>query len=375
MLTYIQHPPPHTSQDWNYMSTERKTIFLVDDDATNLTVGKAVLAEHYKVLTLDSGARLLKMLEKNIPDLILLDVIMPEMNGYEVIRALKSSERTREIPIIFLTAKSDLESELEGLSLGAMDYIIKPFSPPLLLKRLEVHFELINYNNRLQEMVDVRTKSVVKLKNAILKTMVELVERRDYTTGGHIERTTKYLKILLSAMLSKNLQKEKISSWDKDLLLYSAQLHDVGKIAIKDNILQKPGKLTPEEFEEIKMHTVVGEEVIEELKKESEDKEFLEYAGIFAATHHEKWDGSGYPKGLKGEEIPLQGRLLAIADVYDALTSERPYKKAFTHKEAVDIIAKGKGTHFDPVLLDLFLSVSDEFMSVKEVKSETEEIL
>jgi len=357
------------------MSIERKTVFLVDDDVTNLTVGKSALTEYYKVFTLDSGSRLLKMLEKNIPDLILLDIEMPEMNGYETIKIIKSKPETCGIPVIFLTGKNDDESELEGLSLGAVDYVTKPFSPQLLLKRIEVHLlvesqrqELINYNDHLQEIVEAKTKSVVELQDAILKTMIELVERRDYETGGHIERTTRYLKILLAAMMKQSLEKEKLSSWNLDLVLKSAQLHDVGKIAIQDSILRKPGSLTSEEFGEIKKHTVVGEEIIEEIKKNSAEQAFLEHAGIFAATHHEKWDGTGYPRGLKGEEIPLQGRLLAIADVYDALVSDRPYKKAFTHEKAVEIITEGKGRHFDPILIDLFLSVSDEFKNENYTK-------
>ncbi|MDR1830668.1 MAG: response regulator [Candidatus Fibromonas sp.] len=359
------------------MDIERKTVFLVDDNTTNLTAGKAVLAERYKVLTLDSGERLLKILEKNIPDLILLDIEMPEINGYETIKAIKNKRETEHIPVIFLTAKSDVDNELEGLSLGAIDYITKPFSPSLLLKRIEVHLlvetqkrELRNYNHHLQEMVESKTKSVVKLQDAILKTMIEFVERRDYVTGGHIERTTHYLNTLLNAMRKYGLQKEKISSWNLNLILQSARLHDVGKIAIKDSILQKSGNLTPVEFEEMKKHTIVGEEIIEEIKRNSEEQAFLEHAGIFAATHHEKWDGNGYPRGLRGEEIPLQGRLLAIADVYDALVSERPYKEAFSHEKAVEIISKGKGTHFDPQLIELFLNVSDEFekyhLSLKE---------
>jgi len=359
------------------MDIERKTVFLVDDNTTNLTAGKAVLTERYKVLTLDSGERLLKILEKNIPDLILLDIEMPEINGYETIKAIKNKRETEHIPVIFLTAKSDVDNELEGLSLGAIDYITKPFSPSLLLKRIEVHLlvetqkrELRNYNHHLQEMVEQKTKSVVKLQDAILKTMIEFVERRDYVTGGHIERTTQYLNTLLSAMRKYGLQKEKISSWNLNLILQSARLHDVGKIAIKDSILQKSGNLTPAEFEEMKKHTIVGEEIIEEIKRNSEEQAFLEHAGIFAATHHEKWDGSGYPRGLRGEEIPLQGRLLAIADVYDALVSERPYKKAFSYEKAVEIIFKGKGTHFDPQLIELFLNVFDEFekyhLSLKE---------
>lgn len=347
-----------------YMASDRKTIFLVDDDMTNLTIGKNALIEHYSVLTLSSGKLLLKMLEKNTPDLVLLDVEMPEMNGYEAIEIMKAKKETAKIPVIFLTAKSDNESELKGLSLGATDYIYKPFTPALLRKRIEMHLELVNLNNNLQEMVDVKTKSIMDLKNAFLKTMAELVEYRDDVTGKHIERTTHYLKILIEALGKKGLHLEKVASWDLDLLLQSAQLHDIGKIVISDTILNKPDKLDQNEFEEIKKHTKFGEDIIEQIKKNTVERSFLELAKIFASAHHEKWDGSGYPNGLKGEEIPLEGRLMAIADVYDALISERPYKKAFTHEEAVDIILKGMGTHFDPELVNVFKDVSEQFKSI-----------
>jgi putative two-component system response regulator len=360
------------------MNTNRKTIFLVDDDPTNLAVGSDTLDECYDVLAIKSGMRLLEKLEKTIPDLILLDIEMPEMNGYEVIKRLKSNPVTVHVPVIFLTAKGDGDSELEGLTLGAIDYISKPFSPSLLLKRIEVHLlvqsqkqelmvqkqELINFNNNLQEMVDSKTKSVVILQNAVLKTMAELVECRDNITGGHIDRTQRYLSVLLNALVKQGLHEDETSKWDMKLLLPSAQLHDVGKIAIRDSILKKPGKLTAEEFDEIKSHPVFGEKVIEKIKQSTTEQTFLEYARIFAVSHHEKWDGSGYPHGLKGENIPLLGRVMAIADVYDALVSERPYKKAFSHEEAVAIIQKDKGTHFDPVLTDLFVSVADEFDKV-----------
>jgi putative two-component system response regulator len=350
--------------DKNSTNTKRRTVFLVDDNITNLTMGRNVLAGHYNIATMESSERMLKMLEKTIPDMILLDVEMPEMNGYEALKIIKSKKETKDIPVIFLTAKTDGDSELEGLSLGAIDYITKPFSPSLLLKRIETHLELANYNKHLQEMVEAKTKSVLELQNAILKTIAELVECRDDTTGGHIERTTHYLNILLNAMAKQGIHKEEISKWNLDLMLRSAQLHDVGKIMIKDNILQKPGKLTYEEFEEIKKHAIFGEEVIEKIKKNTTEQSFLEQAGIFAATHHEKWDGSGYPRGLKGEEIPLQGRLMAIADVYDALVSDRPYKKAFSHEKAVKIILDGKGEHFDPDLVDLFVKIFDEFNEI-----------
>jgi putative two-component system response regulator len=252
-----------------------------------------------------------------------------------------------------------------------MDYIIKPFSPPLLIKRIEIHLlvesqrkQLVNFNNNLQLMVEERTKKVIELKNAFLRTIAELVECRDGFTGEHIGRTELYMSILMDALLENNLYKEEVSTWDKLLILQSAQLHDVGKISIKDGVLQKPGKLTDEEFQEIKRHVEYGEVVIEKIKKITTEREFLNQAKILISTHHEKWDGSGYPNGLKGNEIPLQGRMMAIADVYDALTSDRPYKKAFPHEEAVDIILNDKNKHFDPDLVDVFLSVSDKFKEV-----------
>jgi len=347
---------------------KRSTIFLVDDNITNLTMGRNVLAKHYSVATVDSGERLLKMLEKAIPDMILLDVEMPEMNGYEVIKIIKSKHETKNIPVIFLTAKTDGDSELEGLSLGAIDYITKPFSPPLLLKRIETHLliesqrrELLNYNKNLQNLVEAKTKTVLELQNAILKAMAELVESRDDITGKHIERTQGYLGLLVDALSSRKLNAEEMSNWNIDLVLRSSQLHDIGKIAVKDEILKKPGKLTDEEFAEIKKHPACGEEIIEKIKHNTNEHEFLEHAKIFAGSHHEKWDGTGYPKGLKGREIPLQGRLMAIADVYDALVSERPYKKAFSHEDAVKIISESNGTHFDPDLVSVFLEISDKF--------------
>ncbi|MDL2273528.1 response regulator [Oscillospiraceae bacterium OttesenSCG-928-G22] len=351
------------------METSRKKIMLVDDNMTNLTIGKNVLLEKYDVFTIPSGEKLFQILEKIMPDLILLDIEMPGMSGYDVIRRLKGEEKTRDIPVVFLTAKNDTGSELEGLSLGAVDFISKPFSPPLLLKRIELHLlvesqkrELKDYNDNLQEMVKKKTEAVVNLQNAVLQTVAELVECRDDITGGHIERTQYYLRILVSAMIDRGLYWNEISSWSEDDFFFqSAQLHDVGKIAIKDSILLKPGKLTSEEFDIMKTHTTFGGKVIDKIGRSSKEQTFLKNAKIFAETHHEKWDGSGYPLGLSGADIPLQGRLMAIADVYDALISERPYKDAFSHEEAVKIIVSGKGAHFDPQLVDLFFSVADQF--------------
>jgi putative two-component system response regulator len=364
-------------------SIGRKTLFLVDDDLTNLATGNNALNPHYNVLTMNSGAKLLKMLERHTPDIILLDVEMPEMSGYETIKILKTRKETMNIPVIFLTSQRDCESELKGLSSGAIDYIYKPFSPPLLLKRIENVLtlekqkrQLIHYADRLEIMVEERTKTVVELKNAFLKTMAELVEYRDGTTGEHIGRTWLYMGILIDSLRAHKSYKDELSTWDRELILQSAQLHDVGKIAIKDHILNKRDKLTREEFDEIKLHVKFGESVIEKIKKSTSERAFLDQAKILIATHHEKWDGSGYPRGLKGKEIALQGRMMALADVYDALTSDRPYKKAYTHEQAVEIIVKDKGKHFDPDLVDVFVSASEKFSEVASMhNSESIEIL
>lgn len=366
------------------MENKRHKVMLVDDNITNLTVGKNALIDKYDVFTIPSGEKLLKVLERTIPDLILLDIDMPDMTGYDVIKILKEKEETAKIPVIFLTAKTDAEDEIKGLSLGAIDYIVKPFSPPLLQKRIEVHLlvekqtqQLQNYNDNLQEMVREKTKTVYELQNAILETVAELVECRDDITGGHIERTQSFLKSMVNVLNRENVYQDIMSTWELEFLVQSAQLHDVGKIAIKDSILRKPGRLTDEEFDEMKKHTSFGEAVIEKIEKSTTEQTFLTHAKIFAGTHHEKWDGTGYPRGLKGEAIPLQGRIMAIADVYDALISERPYKRAFTHEEAVKVICDGSGTQFDPTLVDLFVKISDEFDEIarKHKEKQAEPVL
>jgi putative two-component system response regulator len=355
------------------MKNGRQKIFLVDDNMTNLTTGKTILKDHYDIFSIPSGVKLFEILEKVTPDLILLDIEMPEMDGYQALKKLKGERKTRDIPVVFLTARSDPGSELEGLSLGAIDYISKPFSPPLLLKRIETHLLIQNqqwalkdYNDNLQQMVQKRTRQVVELQNSILSTVTEMVEFRDDVTGGHIERTQRYLKLLVDKLLAERIYWEEVSAWNLEFLVPSAQLHDVGKIAISDAILNKPGKLTPEEFEVMKKHAAIGETVIEIIMKTNSDNDFLYHAKIFAGTHHEKWDGSGYPRGLKNSLIPLQGRLMAIADVYDALIAVRPYKQPLSAREAERIILEGRGKHFDPVLVDLFQELAGEFALIAE---------
>ena len=341
---------------------------MVDDDITNLAIAKNDLAGVYDVFTAPSGRKLFQLLEKLTPDLILLDVEMPEMNGYEVIEDLKNNEVTSDIPVIFLTANIDPENEVKGLSLGATDYITKPFSRELLLKRIEVHLlveaqrkELKNYSQNLEIIVEKQTRKISELQNAVLKTVVELVESRNNAANGHIERTQNLLGMFVDFLLEHGVYSDEISTWDINQFVASSQLHDIGKVSIKDSILLKPGRLTSEEFEEIKKHAANGITIIEEIEGYTPDNSFLKHAKILAGSHHEKWDGTGYPYVLKGEEIPLQGRLMAIIDVYNALTNDRPYERTLTHGEAVKVIKDGMGTHFDPELAGIFLEHEKEF--------------
>jgi putative two-component system response regulator len=350
------------------MENVRYKIIMVDDNMAILTMGRNMLKTYYEVYPAPTAAKLFEILESVNPDLILLDVVMPEMNGYDGMKKLREDSRYANIPVIFLTAKRDETSELEGFDLGAADYISKPFSAPLLLKRIANQLliaqqkrDLKDYADNLEVKVKEKTKEVLNLQNAVLTTVADLVEYRDQLTGGHINRTQLYLKALTEELVREGIYADIIKKWDMDFFLASAQLHDVGKIAIPDHILNKPGKLDPEEFEIMKTHVAVGVEAIEGIMKNTEEHAFLHHALLITGTHHEKWDGTGYPKGLKGEEIPLEGRLMAIADVYDALISARPYKTAFSHAEACKVIEEGAGTHFDPVLVGVFKNIENEF--------------
>jgi putative two-component system response regulator len=346
------------------MTRSRKRILLVDDNPVNLKMARNTLMEIYDVFTVPSAKKMFLFLEKTIPDMILLDVLMPEVNGYEAIRIMAGDERLKHIPVIFLTSKSDMGSEMMGLSLGAVDYIVKPFIPQLLLKRVETHMlmdaqkeELKYINANLERIVDEKTSAVMELQNAILSTVSELVECRDDVTGGHIERTAHTMRMLVKEMTEQCVYADELLSWDIELFLQSSQLHDVGKISIHDNILLKPTKLTEDEFEEMKKHAIFGEEIIDRIQRNTSENAFLTHAKIMAGTHHERWDGSGYPRGLKGRDIPLQGRIMAIADVYDALISKRPYKESYSHEDALNIMRESRGSQFDPIILDAFFAV------------------
>ncbi|MDR0576022.1 MAG: response regulator [Candidatus Accumulibacter sp.] len=353
------------------MEEDRKIIFLVDDSATMLTAGKEILKGAHKVYPILSAEIMFDLMENVTPNLILLDVDMPEMDGFEAIRRLKSEPRWKDIPVVFLTSRSDEANEFKGLALGAIDFIAKPFSAPLLIRRIENHLASeerrlgqLRMNGNLEKLVDERTWQITSLQNTLLSTIADLVEFRDGMTGGHISRTQEYLRVMIDELKTSKNYADEIREWKIEQVIMSAPLHDVGKIAISDAILNKHDKLTPEEFEIMKGHVTAGARIIRRIEEGTENSAFLRHAYLIAATHHEKWDGSGYPAGLKGTDIPLEGRLMAIADVYDALVSARPYKRPLSAEKAKQIILDGSGTHFDPTLVEVFQRVSDRIAQI-----------
>lgn len=341
-------------------SNRQQMIFVVDDSDTNLAVAAEALEQDYRVVTLPSAMKMFSLLEKLTPDLILLDVEMPGVSGFEAIKRLKSAPSHADIPVIFLTGLNDHASEATGIELGAVDFITKPFSKTVLLNRLKTHLNLDGLIRERTRQLRERTQELFLLHNNIVFTLADLVESRDANTGGHINRTTAYLKIVADEMLAQEVYMEEIRSWNMESFVSSARLHDLGKILVPDSILNKAGSLTEAEFEVMKQHPAEGERIISQLISRTGESEFLSGARLTAAYHHERWDGSGYPYGLSGKDIPLQGRMMAVVDVYDALTSVRPYKKAFSSKEAYGMIMQDAGRHFDPKVADVFKAVQNQ---------------
>jgi len=352
----------------------KQTILAIDDTLANIDVVKGVLAQDYLVQAALSGKVALKIIEKQQPDLILLDIMMPEMDGFEVCRVLKSQEKTKDIPIIFLTAKVQVVDETKGLALGAVDYITKPISPPILKERVKNHLilqaskEMLERQNEiLEERVIERTSQLGELQDVAMVAMGALAESRDPETGNHIRRTQRYVKVL-AVEVAKHEQYQEFLTPDVITSLYkSAPLHDIGKVGVADSILLKPGKLTDEEFTEMKQHTTYGRDALSAAEGSINSADnFLVFAKEIAYSHQEKWNGSGYPEGLAGCDIPLSARLMAVADVYDALISKRVYKPAFSHDKAVDIITEGKGSHFEPLLVECFLAIAEDFKQIAQ---------
>ena len=353
-------------------NTQNPIILAVDDDPVMLKFLVSILKEHYRVRPFTSGVEALEYLKIHTANLMLVDYKMPEMSGVEVLRTMKKTPHTRDIPVITLTGSISNEIEAKAFEAGAVDYIVKPIYPNTLLIRVKLQLELQAHRQQLELLVEDRTKSLnaafskLKAREEItLSMLARATDLRDHDTGGHIERTTAFVKIMVEDVLDKPWLGYNLSHEEADDIIRSSKLHDLGKIAIPDNILQKPDKLSNEEFDIIKTHSQLGEQFLNEFVRKMEDS-FLESARDIAYSHHEKWDGTGYPLGLKGKEIPLSGRIVAIADVYDALTSERPYKKPLEHDQAKAIIVSGAGKHFDPYLVKVFERNENAFASVSE---------
>lgn len=356
------------------ISQEKAIILIVDDTPANIRILTELLRADYAIKISTNGKNAIEIANTQPkPDIILLDIMMPEMDGYEVCSTLKASENTKDIPIIFVTAMTAADDEAKGLDLGAVDYITKPFNPKLIKSRLRNQLELKKHRDNLEELVKIRTQEIIDTRTATINSLAALAETRDPETGGHIRRTQNYVKVL-----AKEMRKHSPSIWnfdDKeiDLLYLCAPLHDIGKVGVPDNILLKEGKLTIEEFEQIKKHTIYGYEVLTNAKQITGDNSFLHLGAEIALTHQEKWNGSGYPHGLKGLEIPQSGRLMALADVYDALICKRVYKPPMTHSKTVQIITEGSGSHFDPLIVEVFLNIQEQFRDIALEFADSEE--
>jgi len=355
---------------------DKPTILAIDDSADNLWLLSGLLKEQYRIKLCGSGEKGLEIARgETAPDLILLDVMMPGLSGHDVCRQLKADPATRHIPIIFLTAMTSTADEEQGLALGAADFITKPINPPIVLARVATQLQakagldfLRNQNEFLEAEVQKRAREITAIQDVTILAMASLAETRDNETGNHIRRTQNYVRALALALREQRPHfREQLSDQMIDTLYKSAPLHDIGKIGIPDRILLKPGRFEPHEFEIMKRHTTLGRDAIQH----AEDMlgipvEFLRSAKEIAYSHQEKWDGSGYPQGLSGEAIPLSARIMAVADVYDALISRRVYKEGMSHEQALSIMRKGRGSHFDPDILDVFLDRSDEFWKIAQ---------
>ena len=352
---------------------KEEKIIIVDDSLYDLTMCNKILKPYYTVYPVSSVVRMFSILEKTIPDLIIMDFMMPNIDGLEAVRMIQANENYRNIPIMIVTSDDRTEIEAKAMQIGAIDLIRKPIVPDVLISHIKTRIaltkrseELRKLNMNVYEQLRIKSEQIDTLQNAILSIVAELLEFRDITTGKHILNTQRYTECIIRKIVELHHYSEEVSSWDFHSTILSTQLHDIGKIGIPDQILNKTSRLTEEEFNNMKRHVEIGAEVLDHMINITGDNKFLKQAKLFIQYHHEKWDGTGYPYGLSGQDIPLEGRLLAIVDVYDALTSERPYKKALTHEEATSIISSGKGSQFDPELIEIFNLVADEFKDILE---------
>ena len=360
---------------------EKPTVLVVDDTPDNLTLVSNLLRKDYRVRVAINGEKALKIaFSETPPDLILLDVMMPVMDGYEVCEQLRNNSRTAHIPVIFLTAKSEVEDERKGLSLGASDYITKPISPPILEARVKTHLTvkahadfLTDKTAYLESEVARRTREISAIQDVTIQAMASLAETRDSDTGNHIRRTQFYVKALATHLRRHPRFSAFLTDSMIDMIFKSAPLHDIGKVGIPDRILLKPGRFEPEEFNIMKTHTTLGRDAIQAAENSlGLEVEFLSVAKEIAYGHQEKWDGTGYPEGLQGDAIPISARIMAVADVYDALISRRVYKDGMPHEQALSIIQQGRGSHFDADIVDAFMAIQDEIRAIANRYADTD---
>ena len=352
---------------------ERPTILVVDDTPSNLALITKLLTDQYRVRVANNGERALELAVVSPPDLILLDVMMPDMDGYEVCRRLKGDSRTERVPVIFLSAQNSVEDEEQGLLLGAVDFIHKPISPPIVMARIKTHLQvkswndfLLDKNTWLQMEVERRLSEINSLQEASFLVMVTLAEFRDQCTGNHIRRSQEYARVLAEQLSRNPKYAVMLTPENIERIAKSAPLHDIGKIAIPDTILLKPGRFTPEEFAVMKTHSERGCNLLKAAGEHLGEQSGIHTAMEIARWHHEKWDGSGYPDGLAGDQIPLSARIMAVVDVFDALMTARPYKVALSRDQAYSIINKWSGTHFDPELVEAFMAIPDDIRRIAE---------
>jgi len=330
-------------------------ILVVDDDSMNLRMAEFILNKsHYMVTKASSGQEALDMLQQGTMDLILLDIEMPEMDGFELMKILQDSVEWRKIPVIFLTADRSAETEEKCFQVGAVDYIGKPFVPSIMAQRIKRTLELEAYRKSLEKMVEAQLQRITQLQQDIIITMANLIESRDGTTGEHVKRTSLYVARFLDVLIEKGIYNEELTNEYVDYIKKAAPMHDIGKITVSDLILQKAGRFTEEEYAIMKNHAKAGQILIRENMSSIVDKKFVEIASDIAAYHHEKWNGNGYPEGRKEYEIPLCARIVAVADIYDALVAKRQYKEGMSSEEAIAIMKKDRGITFEPVLFDIF---------------------
>ncbi len=345
--------------------THRSRVLVVDDAPENIRILVELLKSEYAIMFARDGESALRLAEKDPqPDIILLDVIMPGLDGYEVCQRLKGNPSTHDIPILFVTSQSEEIDEARGLALGAVDYISKPFSSSVVMTRIANQLELKRHRDRLDVLVRERTRELALTQEVTIEALAALAEWRDPETGGHIKRTQNYVRTLATRLSQKGSYSDILTPQYIEHLYLSAPLHDVGKVSIADSILLKPGRLTTEEFEEMKTHSTKGGDALAAAELKLGGSSFLAMAREIAYGHHERWDGKGYPKGVSGADIPLPARIMSVADVYDALSSKRVYKPALSHEDVVKIMIEGRGTQFDPDVIDAFIDEQENFRRI-----------